>query len=89
VRESPALKIAALLQELGADVAYHDEFVPELSSHELRSEPFPDVLDGADMAVIVTAHPGIDWTQVAEAVPALVDLRGVTRGLGAEHVIRL
>jgi hypothetical protein len=26
---------------------------------------------------------------VAEAVPALVDLRGVTRGLGAEHVIRL
>jgi UDP-N-acetyl-D-glucosamine dehydrogenase len=89
VRESPALKIASLLQELGADVVYHDAFVPELASRGLRSEAFPDVLDAADMAVIVTAHPGIDWQQVADAVPALVDLRGVTRAIRAAHVIRL
>ncbi|MBS1868524.1 MAG: nucleotide sugar dehydrogenase [Actinobacteria bacterium] len=89
VRESPALKIASLLRDLGATVAYHDEFVPELTSHDLRSEPFPDVLDGADLAVIVTAHPGIDWERVARSVPTLVDLRGVTRGIGAESVIRL
>jgi len=89
VRESPALKIASLLQERGAAVAYHDPYVPELASHELRSEPLRDALDGADMAVIVTAHPGIDWGEVAGSVPALVDLRGVTRGLRAEHVIRL
>ncbi len=89
MRESPALKIASLLQDLGADVAYHDAFVPELPSHGLASEPFPGVLNDADMAVVVTAHPGIDWEQVAGAVPALVDLRGVTRGIRAEHVIRL
>ncbi|HET6449297.1 MAG TPA: nucleotide sugar dehydrogenase [Conexibacter sp.] len=89
VRESPALKLVSLLSDLGATVAYHDEFVPELTSHDLRSEPFPDVLDGADMAVIVTAHPGIDWEQVARTVPTLVDLRGVTRGIGIDSVIRL
>jgi UDP-N-acetyl-D-glucosamine dehydrogenase len=89
VRESPALKIASLLQDLGADVAYHDEFVPELASRGLRSEAFPGVLEAADMAVIVTAHPGIDWQQVADSIPTLVDLRGVTRGIRAEHVIRL
>jgi UDP-N-acetyl-D-glucosamine dehydrogenase len=89
VRESPALKIVSLLRERGALVAYHDAFVPELASHELRSEPFPDVLDGADMAVIVTAHPGIDWERVARSVPGLVDLRGVTRGIPAERVVRL
>jgi UDP-N-acetyl-D-glucosamine dehydrogenase len=89
VRESPALKIVSLLRERGAAVAYHDAFVPELTSHELRSEPFPEVLDGADMAVIVTAHPGIDWEHVARSVPALVDLRGVTRGIRAERVVRL
>ena len=89
IRESPALKIATLLQDLGANVAYHDAYVPELASHGLRSEPFPEVLDGADMTVVVTAHPGIDWEQVAGAVPALVDLRGVTRGIRSEHVIRL
>jgi UDP-N-acetyl-D-glucosamine dehydrogenase len=89
VRESPALKIISLLHERDATVAYHDEFVPELASHDLRSTPFPDVLDGADMAVIVTAHPGIDWEHVARAVPTLVDLRGVTRGLEVERVVRL
>ena len=89
VRESPALKIVSLLSDLGAEIVYHDAFVPELSAFELRSEPFPDVLEGADMGVIVTAHPGIDWAAVASALPALVDLRGVTRGLHVEHVIRL
>lgn len=88
-RESPALKIASLLGGLGADLAYHDEFVPELTSHGLRSEPFPDVLEGADVAVIVTAHPGIDWGHVARSVPTLVDLRGVTRGIDVDSVVRL
>jgi UDP-N-acetyl-D-glucosamine dehydrogenase len=89
VRESPALKIVSLLRDRGAVVSYHDEYVPELASAELRSEPFPDVLDGIDLAVIVTAHPGIDWEHVARSVPTLVDLRGATRGIPAPSVIRL
>ena len=89
VRESPALKIVSLLRDLGADVVYHDDFVPELTAFELRSQPLAEALDGADIGVIVTAHPGIDWAEVAGALPALVDLRGVTRDLRVEHVIRL
>jgi UDP-N-acetyl-D-glucosamine dehydrogenase len=89
VRESPALKIATLLAERGAQIAYHDPYVPELASHDLRSEPYPDVLDGADAAVIVTAHPGMDWEQVVRRVPTVVDLRGVTRGIHADSVTRL
>jgi UDP-N-acetyl-D-glucosamine dehydrogenase len=89
VRESPALKIASLLRELGAEVAYHDRFVPELPSHELRSEPYPEVLDGADAAVIVTAHPGVDWGLLARQVPTVVDLRGVTRSIHADSITRL
>jgi len=78
-RESPALKIASLLSGLGADVHYHDPYVPELRDHGLRNEPLDAVLDGADLAVIVTAHPGIDHHAIADRVPGLVDLRGVTR----------
>jgi len=89
VRESPALKIATLLAERGARVAYHDPYVPELPSHDLRSAPFPEVLDGADAAVIVTAHPGMDWEQVVRRVPTVVDLRGVTRAIHADSVTRL
>jgi hypothetical protein len=40
----------------------------------------------ADLAVIVTAHPGIDFHALAEAVPT-VDLRGVTRTPRAARVL--
>ena len=36
-RESPALKIAKLLRELGGEVSYHDPHVPELPELELSS----------------------------------------------------
>ncbi len=43
----------------------------------------------ADLVAIVTAHPGIDHADVAARVPALLDLRGVTRGVTTGNVIRL
>lgn len=89
-RESPALKIVALLKELGADVVYHDPHVPELEAHGLTSTPFPELLEGADVAVIVTAHPGVDHSRLHEQVPAVVDLRGITRfGPDAPNITRL
>jgi UDP-N-acetyl-D-glucosamine dehydrogenase len=78
VRESPALKIIARLQRLGADVVYHDAFVPALQAFGLDSQPLDEALAGADLAVIVTAHPDVDHADVATQLP-LVDLRGVTR----------
>jgi UDP-N-acetyl-D-glucosamine dehydrogenase len=81
IRESPALKIIDLLQARGAEVSYHDPYVPEVSSIGLSNSALPDALDGADLAVIVTAHPGIDHESVARSVPAFVDFRGVTRQL--------
>jgi UDP-N-acetyl-D-glucosamine dehydrogenase len=89
VRESPALKIIALLKGLGADLHYHDEFVDEVREAELTNEPLDAVVDDADLVVIVTAHPGIDFAGLAERVPALLDLRGVTRDVVAANVIRL
>ncbi len=79
VRESPALKIVALLAALGADLRYHDAFVPELPEYDLRSVPLDTALDGADLAVIVTAHPGVDHDAAVAGVPLALDLRGVTR----------
>ena len=37
LREAPALKIIRLLRDLGADIAYHDPHVPELSEFGLKS----------------------------------------------------
>jgi len=89
VRESPALKMIALLQGLGADVRYHDPYVAEIPQHGLVASSLDATLDGADIAVIVTAHPDLDHEGLAARVPALLDLRGVTRGQGAENVTLL
>src|SRR5215216_3740293 len=78
IRESPALKIIDRLQALGADVSYHDPFVPELKQFELQNTDLEQALAGADVALIVTAHPGIDHNSIAASVPT-VDFRGVTR----------
>ena len=83
MRESPALKIIRLLRERGADLAYHDPHVPELPDFGLRSAELPAAADGADLALIVTAHPTVDHGDVAARAQLTLDLRGVTRSLGA------
>jgi UDP-N-acetyl-D-glucosamine dehydrogenase len=79
IRESPALKLIELLRAAGAEIAYHDGFVPELSEVDLASTD----LDPAayDCVVIVTAHSNIDYADVVERAHVVVDLRNAT---GAE-----
>ncbi|HEY2202499.1 MAG TPA: nucleotide sugar dehydrogenase, partial [Solirubrobacteraceae bacterium] len=89
VRESPALKIIALLKALGADIRYHDPHVPSLGEFALQSQPLEQALDGADLTLIVTAHPTVDHDTLAQHARLLLDLRGVTRGTHAENVVRL
>ena len=89
LRGSPALKIMQLLGDRGADLAYHDPHVPELSEFALCSEDLRQGLADADLAVIVTAHPDLDHGLVARTAPLAVDLRGVTRGLELDSVVRL
>jgi len=83
LRESPALKIIELLRDRGADLAYHDPHVPELPEHGLRSAELPAAADGVDLAIIVTAHPSVDHRAITERAALTLDLRGVTRRLGA------
>ena len=89
LRQSPALKIIRLLSEAGGQIVYHDEHVPELAEHALGSEPLEAVLDGADVAAIVTAHPGLDLDLVVRSAPIVVDFRGVTRGIESPNLVRL
>jgi UDP-N-acetyl-D-glucosamine dehydrogenase len=89
VRESPALKIIALLGALGAELVYHDPHVPELPDAGLSSVPLQDALHEADLALIVTAHPTVDHALAAERAGVVVDLRGVTRRAAAANTVRL
>jgi UDP-N-acetyl-D-glucosamine dehydrogenase len=90
VRESPALSIIDRLRAKGADVRYHDEYVPEISfadAHtESTGEPLQSValtdaeLKAADCVVIVTDHSAIDYTRVCALSSLIVDTRNALSG---------
>lgn len=81
VRESPALDILRLLREDGAELSYHDPYVPslvheglDLTSVELTDE----ALDDSDAVLIVTDHSDTDYARVIERARIVVDTRNVT-----------
>ena len=89
IRESPALRIIEELQRRGADLHYHDPFVPELAKLGLKSSELSEAVEGADAVVLVTAHPGIPHLEIAREASLFVDLRGVTRGVTSDNLVRL
>jgi UDP-N-acetyl-D-glucosamine dehydrogenase len=89
IRESPAIRIIEVLAKRGAMLSYHDPFVPSLPELGLEGVPVEPELAEADAVVLVTAHPGLDYADLAERASLFIDLRGVTRGLQIEHLVRL
>ncbi|HEX3804118.1 MAG TPA: nucleotide sugar dehydrogenase [Solirubrobacteraceae bacterium] len=89
IRESPALHIIEVLQERGADLVYHDPYVPELREQGLKNSELDEALADADAVVLVTAHPGVPHLEIAREASLFVDLRGVTRGVTSDNLVRL
>ncbi|MGV3523726.1 MAG: nucleotide sugar dehydrogenase [Candidatus Sericytochromatia bacterium] len=82
-RESPAGQIIPLLRLKGADVSYHDPFVPRyvLEDGEMQSLPLTQaVLEEHPLVLILSAHTQIDYGLVATAAQQVVDTRNVMRG---------
>ncbi|MEK6607666.1 MAG: nucleotide sugar dehydrogenase [Myxococcota bacterium] len=82
VRESPALDVLEFLHARGAEIAYHDPYVPELrlGPLALRSEPL-DALASWDCVVVVTNHSNIDYRRILAEAPLVLDTRNATKGL--------
>jgi len=78
-----------MLADLGAEVTYHDPHVPQVAELGLESVGLEAGLGACDLAVIVTAHDEIDPEVVVAKAERVLDLRGVTREIDADHVVRL
>jgi UDP-N-acetyl-D-glucosamine dehydrogenase len=97
VRESPALGIVDQLMHKGAEVSYHDPFIPEMKLDgrgSLAGVPLTDeALLACDCAIIVTDHSEVDYSRILKLAPLVVDTRNVTRKLGLpeleEKIVRL
>src|SRR2546428_5935650 len=73
VRESPALEIMELLQHKGANLSYHDPFIPQL--HKMRAYDFSHMrsveltaqaLSRADLVLIATDHTNFDYQFIVD-----------------------
>jgi len=78
MRESPALKLIALLEKAGAHVEYHDPHVPEFSENGLTMRSVPLDPGAYDCVVIVTKHSSIDYKRLVDDAQLVVDLRNAT-----------
>src|SRR5687768_10826410 len=82
VRESPALDVIRLLEEMDADVAYHDPYVSTFREDGIRHQGVPlsdDEIKKADAVVIVTDHSSIDYQRLVNRAGLVVDTRNATR----------
>lgn len=83
-RESPALDVMHLLSESGAKVGYHDVFVPEAKAagRVWRNRALTDAaVKAADIVVILTAHPAVDYARVCRLARRVFDARNATVGV--------
>lgn len=86
MRESPALAIIEQLQELGAEVCFHDPFVSEVhlegNGSRLKGVELTQTLvTESDCVIIVTDHRKVDYGWLVENANLVVDTRNTTRGL--------
>lgn len=92
LRESPALRVAELLIKGGADVAFHDPYVPraELGGRVVQSIPLTrETLERQDLVIITTDHSNVDYGLVVEHAPAIYDTRNALRGHRSPKIRRL
>ncbi|HEX3867776.1 MAG TPA: nucleotide sugar dehydrogenase, partial [Gemmatimonadaceae bacterium] len=84
VRESPALDVIRLLEELGAVVSFHDPHIASFreNSHVQHGvELTADLVGDMDAVVIITDHKAVDYQMVMDNAPLIVDSRNVTSKL--------
>jgi UDP-N-acetyl-D-glucosamine dehydrogenase len=84
MRESPAVKLIALLQNAGAEVAYHDPHVPSFVENGLQMSSAPLEPASYDCVVVVTNHSAIDYDWLVDEAVLVVDLRNAT-GANGRH----
>lgn len=88
LRESPSLDIIHLLQEKGAQVQYHDPFIPAIKHDELRMQSVSDfdkAVKEADCVVIVTNHSIYDYTKIIKDAKLVFDARNATGEQGKNN----
>jgi UDP-N-acetyl-D-glucosamine dehydrogenase len=94
MRESPSLDVILLLEQKGADVRYHDPYVPAFRHDDFAMQSVTDLdaeIKAADVVVIVTNHSKYDYAAILRDAKLIVDTRNALgkAGKNSPKVVRL
>jgi len=92
LRQSPAVKIAQLLEKQGAALSYHDPYIPQIDREDLiltSRRLTAELLAAQDMVVITTGHSNVDYRMVVDHALLVFDTRNATQGIVSPKIVRL
>ncbi|MEA3291387.1 MAG: nucleotide sugar dehydrogenase, partial [Pseudomonadota bacterium] len=94
LRESPALEIMRLLQEMGAKVSYSDPHVPIFPRIRKYNFTLKSIavnraaLQAHEVVLLATAHDAFDYRFIADHASLVVDTRAAFAGFAKEKIVR-
>lgn len=95
IRESPAVKIIALLKEKGAHVCYHDPYIPEIKGMRkypglvMKSVDLAEkALREVDCVILVTDHSCYDYGWILDKSPLIIDTRNAFKGYQSTKIFK-
>ena len=94
VRESPSLKLIALLREKGAKVDYHDPYIPRTKKTreydlKMASVPLtPKNLGRYDCVLISTDHSAFDYAFIVKHSRLVVDTRNAAGRIRSKKIVK-
>ena len=98
MRESPSLKLIELIESRGAEVDYHDPYIPVIPmtrEHAAlagrKSVPLDaGTIAGYDAVLIATDHDNVDYKHLVEHAKVVVDTRNscARAGLASDRIIK-
>ena len=99
MRESPTFELFHLLEELGADIAYYDPYIPTIPptrehAHYTGKQSIEwnqATVAGFDAVLISTDHSDIDYAQLAEWSDCIIDPRNAMKSVtpkNGQHIFK-
>ena len=99
MRESPTFELFHLLEELGADIAYYDPYIPTIPptrehAHYTGKQSIEwnqETVAGFDAVLISTDHSDIDYAQLAEWSDCIIDTRNAMKSVtpkNGKHIFK-
>ncbi len=86
-RESPALRLLALLEKERAILTYYDPYVQSCNDGERTWHSAPALTEAllreSDLVIIATAHTAVDYSRVARCAPMVFDIKNAMKEIAA------